>query len=115
MIGKKIKEVITAFEAQGCSLILTTGGTGITERDVTPEAVRDIMRVEIDGFGELMRMRSLEITPNAILSRGLAAVVGNSLVITLPGKPKGAVECLEFVEGAIPHTVKLCVGEPTSC
>ena len=112
---EKIKEVITAFEAQGCSLILTTGGTGITERDVTPEAVRDIMRVEIDGFGELMRMRSVEITPNAILSRGLAAVVGNSLVITLPGKPKGAVECLEFVERAIPHTVKLCVGEPTSC
>jgi len=62
-----------------------------------------------------MRMRSVEVTPNAILSRGLAAVVGNSLVITLPGKPKGAVECLEFVEGAIPHTVKLCVGEPTSC
>tara|TARA_B100001115_G_C15805544_1_gene398789 strand:- start:840 stop:1316 length:477 start_codon:yes stop_codon:yes gene_type:complete len=112
---EKIKEVINAFEAQGCSLILTTGGTGITERDVTPEAVRDIMRVEIDGFGELMRMRSVEVTPNAILSRGLAAVVGNSLVITLPGKPKGAVECLEFVEGAIPHTVKLCAGEPTSC
>ena len=60
---EKIKEVITAFEAQGCSLILTTGGTGITERDVTPEAVRDIMRVEIDGFGELMRMRSVEVTP----------------------------------------------------
>ena len=86
-----IKEVILSFEAQGCNLILTTGGTGITERDVTPEALREIMRVEIDGFGELMRMRSVDITPNAILSRGLAAVVGNSLVITLPGKPQGAV------------------------
>ena len=107
--------MILSFEAQGCSLILTTGGTGIADRDVTPEAVREIMRVEIDGFGELMRMRSVDITPNAILSRGLAAVVGSALVITLPGKPKGAVECLEFVEGAIDHTVKLCAGDPTSC
>ena len=112
---ERIKKMIHSFEAQGCNLILTTGGTGITERDVTPEAVREIMRVEIDGFGELMRMRSVDITPNAILSRGLAAVVGSALVITLPGKPKGAVECLEFVEGAIDHTVKLCAGDPTSC
>ena len=111
----RIKEMILSFEAQGCNLILTTGGTGIADRDVTPEAVREIMRVEINGFGELMRMRSVDITPNAILSRGLAAVVGSALVITLPGKPKGAVECLEFVEGAIAHTVKLCAGDPTSC
>jgi len=111
----RIQQAVRSFGAQGCGLILTTGGTGITERDVTPEALREIMRVEIPGFGELMRMRSTEITPNAILSRSLAAVVGNSLVIALPGKPTGAVECLGFVEGAIPHTVKLCVGEPTSC
>ena len=110
-----IKEAIHSFCAQGCGLILTTGGTGIAIRDVTPEAVREIMRLEIPGFGELMRMRSSEITPNAILSRGLAAVVKNSLVITLPGKPQGAVECLGFVEGALAHAVKLCVGEPTSC
>ncbi len=110
-----IQEAIHSFSAQGCGLILTTGGTGIAHRDVTPEAVREIMRVEIPGFGELMRMRSVEITPNAILSRGLAAAVENSLVITLPGKPKGAVECLGFVEGALEHAVKLCVGEPTSC
>jgi molybdopterin adenylyltransferase len=111
----RIQEAIHAFSAQGCGLILTTGGTGIAQRDVTPEAVREIMRVEIPGFGELMRMRSVELTPNAILSRGIAAVVGNSLVITLPGKPQGAVECLGFVEGAIAHAVKLCAGEPTSC
>ena len=110
-----IKETIHSFCAQGCGLILTTGGTGIAIRDVTPEAVREVMRLEIPGFGELMRMRSFEITPNAILSRGLAAVVKNSLVITLPGKPQGAVECLGFVEGALAHAVKLCVGEPTSC
>ena len=110
-----IKETIHSFCARGCGLSLTTGGTGIAIRDVTPEAVREIMRLEIPGFGELMRMRSFEITPNAILSRGLAAVVKNSLVITLPGKPQGAVECLGFVEGALAHAVKLCVGEPTSC
>jgi len=111
----RICTAIRGFSAQGCGLILTTGGTGIAPRDVTPEAIRSIMRVEIPGFGETMRMRSLAITPNAILSRSLAAVVDSSLVIALPGKPSGAVECLEFVEGAIPHSVKLCQGVPTSC
>lgn len=110
-----IQQAVRSFSAQGCGLILTTGGTGIAERDVTPEAIRGIMRVEIPGFGELMRARSLEITPNAILSRCLAAVVEESLVIALPGKPKGAVECLGFVQQAIPHTVKLARKEPTSC
>ena len=112
---EQIKKTVRAFSAQGCGLILTTGGTGIAPRDVTPEAIRDIMRMEIPGFGETMRMRSLEITPNAIVSRCLGAVVDNSLVLALPGKPSGAVECLEFVEGAIPHSVKLCMGVPTSC
>ncbi|MCB1235259.1 MAG: MogA/MoaB family molybdenum cofactor biosynthesis protein [Verrucomicrobiae bacterium] len=111
----RIQTTLRAFSAQGCGLVLTTGGTGIAERDVTPEAIRGVMRVEIPGFGETMRMRSLEITPNAILSRGLAAVVDSSLVIALPGKPSGAVECLGFVEGAIPHAVKLARKEPTSC
>ena len=99
---EQITKTIRAFSAQGCGLILTTGGTGIALRDVTPEAIREIMRIEIPGFGETMRMRSLEITPNAIVSRCLGAVVDNSLVLALPGKPTGAVECLGFVEGAIP-------------
>lgn len=111
----RIAEAIRSVEAQGCGLILTTGGTGITERDVTPEAIRGIMRVEIPGFGETMRARSLEITPNAILSRSLAAVVGRALVIALPGKPSGAVECLGFVRGAVDHAVKLAQRVPTSC
>ncbi|MBL9132210.1 MAG: MogA/MoaB family molybdenum cofactor biosynthesis protein [Verrucomicrobiaceae bacterium] len=111
----RIQETIRSFSSQGCGLILTTGGTGITERDVTPEAIRGIMRVEIPGFGEVMRMKSLELTPNAILSRSLAAVVDRSLVITLPGKPQGAVDCLGFVLGAIPHSVKLAQRVPTSC
>ncbi len=110
-----IQKTVRAFSAQGCGLVLTTGGTGIARRDVTPEAIRGIMRIEIPGFGEAMRMRSLEITPNAILSRGLAAIVDRSLVVTLPGKPSGAVECLGFVRGAIPHAVKLAEGVPTSC
>ena len=112
---KRIQETITSFAAQGCGLILTTGGTGIAERDVTPEAIRGIMRVELPGFGEVMRAESMKITPNAILSRNLAAVVGGSLVIALPGKPSGAVECLGFVRGAIPHGVALAQRKPTSC
>lgn len=112
---ERIQMTIRSFSSQGCGLILTTGGTGITLRDVTPEAIRGIMRVEIPGFGESMRMQSLAITPNAILSRSLGAVVDASLVVALPGKPRGAVECLGFVEGAIDHTVKLCMNKPTSC
>jgi molybdopterin adenylyltransferase len=111
----RIQETIRAFNAQGCGLILTTGGTGITARDVTPEAIRGIMRVELPGFGEAMRMASLKITRNAILSRSLAAVVERALVIALPGKPSGAVECLGFVVGAIPHAVALAQRVPTSC
>ncbi|MFO1436724.1 MAG: MogA/MoaB family molybdenum cofactor biosynthesis protein [Verrucomicrobiaceae bacterium] len=111
----RIQDAIRSFSAQGCGLILTTGGTGIAERDVTPEAIRGIMRVEIPGFGEVMRMKSLELTPNAILSRSLAAVVDRSLVIALPGKPQGAVDCLSFVLGAIPHSVKLAQKVPTNC
>jgi molybdopterin adenylyltransferase len=111
----RIQETIRAFSAQGCGLVLTTGGTGIAERDVTPEAIRRIMRVELPGFGEAMRMESLKITPNAILSRSLAAVVDRSLVIALPGKPSGAVECLGFVAGAILHAVALAQRVPTSC
>ena len=112
---ERIRHSILSFSRQGCGLVLSSGGTGISARDVTPEAIRTIMRVEIPGFGETMRRCSLEITPNGILSRGLAAVVERSLVIALPGNPGGAVECLGFVQGAIPHAVKLALGEPTSC
>jgi molybdopterin adenylyltransferase len=97
-----------------CSVVLLTGGTGITERDVTPEAICAIATKELPGFGEVMRARSFERFPHAILSRNLAAVVGKSLVICLPGSPKGAVECLEFVADAIPHAIELLQGNPTS-
>jgi molybdopterin adenylyltransferase len=111
----RIQETIRSFSRQGCGLVLTTGGTGVGPRDVTPEAVRAIMRVELPGFGEVMRAESMKITPNSILSRSLAAIVDSSLVIALPGKPSGAVECLGFVQGAIPHGVALAQHTPTSC
>ncbi|MEY2488633.1 MAG: molybdopterin adenylyltransferase [Verrucomicrobiota bacterium] len=111
----RIRETLRSFSDQGCGLILATGGTGIAERDVTPEAIRGMMRVELPGFGETMRRESMKITPNAILSRSLAAVVERSLVLALPGKPSGAVECLGFVAGAIPHAVALAQRVPTSC
>lgn len=110
-----IQKTVRSFSAQGCALILTTGGTGAATRDVTPEAIRSIMRVELPGFGEVMRAGSLKLTPNAILSRCLAAIVDRSLVIALPGKPQGAVDCLGFVAGAIPHSVKIAQEIPTSC
>lgn len=111
----RIQETIRSFSNQGCGLVLATGGTGVAERDVTPEAIRAIMRVEIPGFGETMRRESMSITANAILSRSLAAIVDRSLVLALPGKPSGAVECLGFVVGAIPHAVALAQRVPTSC
>lgn len=110
-IQRAIRECI----AKECGLILTTGGTGVAPRDVTPEAIRDIADRELPGFGEAMRMESLKITKNAILSRNLAATVGSALVVALPGKPQGAVECLGFVVGAIPHCVKILTGAATSC
>src|SRR5436190_6032289 len=111
----RIQDAIRSFSKQGCGLILTTGGTGAGLRDVTPEAIREIMRVELPGFGEIMRAESMKITPNSILSRSLAAIVDLSLVIALPGKPSGAVECLGFVVAAIPHGVALAQRVPTSC
>ena len=87
----------------------------MAERDVTPEAVRAIMRIELPGFGEVMRAESMKVTPNAILSRCMGAMVESSLVVALPGKPQGAVDCLGFVAGAIPHSVKIAQRIPTSC
>jgi len=111
----RIQEAIQALAAQGCQVVLTTGGTGIAPRDQTPEAIRAIMRIELPGFGEIMRTESMKLTPNAILSRSLAAMVDRCLVIALPGKPAGAFDCLMFVAAAIPHAVKVAQGLPTSC
>jgi molybdopterin adenylyltransferase len=111
----EIQRAVREHIAKGCILVLTTGGTGVALRDVTPEAVREIALRELPGFGEAMRMESLKIAKNAILSRNLAVVVDKSLVICLPGKPSGAVECLGFVSGAIPHCLEVLQEVPTSC
>ncbi len=110
-----LQRAIREQVGKGCQLILTTGGTGVAVRDITPEAVREIALRELPGFGEIMRQESMKITRNAILSRGLAVVVDKTLVICLPGKPSGAVECLGFVIGAIPHCVEVLQEVPTSC
>jgi molybdopterin adenylyltransferase len=110
-IQRSVRELL----GKGCQLVLTTGGTGVGLRDVTPEAVREIATRELPGFGEVMRIESMKITKNAILSRNLAVVVDKALVICLPGKPSGAVECLNFVVGAIPHCIEVLQEIPTSC
>src|SRR5262245_57193149 len=112
---RDIQRAVRELIGKGCHLILTTGGTGVALRDVTPEAVREIAVRELPGFGEVMRAESLKLTKNAILSRNLAAVVDKALVLCLPGKPSGAVECLGFVAGAIPHCLEVLQEVPTSC
>ena len=112
---REIQRAIREQINKGCALVLTTGGTGVALRDVTPEAVREIAIRELPGFGEVMRAESMKITKNAILSRNLAVVVDKALVVCLPGKPSGAVECLAFVAGAIPHCVEVLQEAPTSC
>ncbi len=92
------------------SVILTTGGTGVALRDVTPEATRDVIEREIPGLGELMRTESRKFTPNAVLSRALAGIRGRTLIVNLPGSPKGAVECFDIVSKLIPHVVDLIEG-----
>ncbi|HVM50243.1 MAG TPA: MogA/MoaB family molybdenum cofactor biosynthesis protein [Candidatus Acidoferrum sp.] len=110
-----IQRAVREHVSRGCHVILTTGGTGVALRDVTPEAVREIAVRELPGFGEVMRAESMKLTPNAILSRSLAVVVDKALVICLPGKPSGALECLGFVAGAVPHCIEILQERPTSC
>ena len=102
-------------EEEEFEIILTTGGTGVSPRDVTPEATLKVVERTIPGFGERMRARSLEKTPMAILSRAVAGVRKRSLIINLPGSPKGAVENLEAVWDAVPHAVEKIRGDESEC
>jgi molybdenum cofactor synthesis domain-containing protein len=88
-------------------LILTTGGTGFAPRDVTPEATREIIDREAPGMAEIIRAQSYQITPHAMLSRGIAGIRKRTLIINLPGSPKAALESLDFVLPVLPHAVKL--------
>ena len=96
-------------------LILTTGGTGVSPRDVTPEATLQVVERVIPGIGELMRLKSLEKTPMASLSRAVAGIRGHALIINLPGSPKGAVENLEAVWPVIGHAVEKIQGDEGDC
>lgn len=94
-----------------CELVVTTGGTGPTPRDVTPEATRAVLEKELPGFGEIMRMKSFEVAPTAILSRATAGIRGQTLIINLPGSPKAVRECLGFLRPAIREAVRHLRGE----
>ena len=107
-ISQAIKEVVDHLRAD---LVLTTGGTGLSFRDVTPEATREVVEKEIPGFGELMRQKSFKITPMAILSRATAGTRGKSLIINLPGSSKGVKECLEIILPVIPHALDMIKGK----
>lgn len=97
-------------DVDGCDLIVTTGGTGPAPRDVTPEATEEVCEKMMPGFGELMRAKSLQYVPTAILSRQTAGIRGKSLIVNLPGKPKSIRECLEAVFPAIPYCIDLIGG-----
>jgi len=114
--GDRIAAVLRNWaDEEEFELILTTGGTGVSPRDVTPEATLKVVERTIPGFGERMRSRSLEKTPMAILSRAVAGVRKRSLIINLPGSPKGAVENLEAVWDAVPHAVEKIRGDESEC
>lgn len=97
----------------GVDVILTTGGTGLSQRDVTPEATMSVIDKSVPGFAEAMRAKSFEKTPMAVLSRAIAGVRGKCLIINLPGSPKAVRECLEVALPAIPHAVEIIKGEVT--
>lgn len=109
------KELIYLCDELKIDLILTNGGTGFSQRDVTPEATRNVIEKYVPGIGEAMRMKSLQITPKAMLSRGIAGIRGKTLIINLPGSPKGAVENLQFIMSAIPHGIEILKGEAKEC
>lgn len=108
VISAKLREFA---DVGGCDLIVTTGGTGITPRDVTPEATRVVLEKELPGFGEAMRMQSLAKVKTAILSRATAGTRGRSLIVNLPGKPKAVRECLAILAPAIREGVAHLRGE----
>ncbi len=97
----RIEAALRQLCADGCSLVVTTGGTGPTPRDVTPEATRAVIEKEMPGFGEVMRAVSFAKVPTAILSRATAGICGRTLIINLPGNPKAIAECLPPLMPAI--------------
>jgi molybdopterin adenylyltransferase len=106
--------IVSALRAQvdaGTALVVTTGGTGFGPRDVTPEATTEVIERPAPGLSELMRAAGLEHTPMAALSRGVAGAAGSSLILNLPGSPKGAKESLDAVSEVLPHALRLLAGD----
>lgn len=111
-----IKKVIKKFVKKNINLILTTGGTGFSKRDVTPEATRKIIDKEAPGITEyIRRVNSLEYNINSYLSRAICGIKNNSIILNLPGSPDGALKCYKIAEELLIHTVKLINGEIKDC
>jgi len=109
------KELIYLSDEVKIDIVFTNGGTGFSPRDVTPEATEKVIQKHIPGFGETMRAKSLEITPKSMLSRAIAGIRNNTIIVNLPGSPKGAVENLEVILPAIPHGVAILKGQESEC
>jgi molybdopterin adenylyltransferase len=112
----QIKNAIKQFaDKDKLDLIITTGGTGVSPRDVTPDATLEIIEKQIPGMAEAMRYKSMQITPYAMISRAVAGIRGQSLIINLPGSPKAAKENLEVILPALKHTIEKIQGDPYEC
>ena len=109
------KMMITFCDHHHIDLVISTGGTGLSPRDVTPEATREILHKEIPGLGEMMRMSTIQFTPLSILSRATGGIRGKSLIVNLPGSPKAVKQCLEAILPVIPHAIEVIRGEANRC
>ncbi len=109
------EELIKAVDKLHLDLILTTGGTGLAKRDITPDATLEVIEKEVSGISEIIRSESFKKTNRAILSRGVAGIRKESLIINLPGSPKGVRESLEIVLEALPHGIEILKGQATEC
>ena len=109
------EELIKAVDNLHLDLILTTGGTGLAKRDVTPDATLEVIEKEVSGISEIIRSESFKKTNRAILSRGVAGIRKESLIINLPGSPKGVRESLEIVLKALPHGIEILKDQATEC
>ena len=106
--------VLTSWVEEKIALIFTTGGTGFSTRDLTPEATLLVINKETPGISEFLRYKSFQITPHAILSRGVSGIKDSSLIINLPGSPKAAKECIEFLLPVLFHAIELLLESPGS-
>jgi molybdopterin adenylyltransferase len=112
----RIRETLIRFaDEEGLDLIVTTGGTGVSPRDVTPDATLAVIHKEIPGMAEAMRRASAAKTPHAMISRAVAGIRGASLIVNLPGSPRGARENLEVLLPALPHAIEKIKGDEGEC